>query len=135
MNKLLYTSILCAVSILIGSTAAKAIGFLDRYRTLDVHAELTKQTDNFTVKNVFPFKFPDDLPGTPVFKGARGQLSTMTEASFDKSGQENTYSETLFSIKFLKKTCPKAGDGILSMDSAIWGWKSYCINRGHHKTN
>lgn len=118
MNKLLYTSTLCAFSILMGFTSAKAIDFPDRYRTLDVHTEFTKQTDNFTVKNVFPFKFPDDLPGTPVFKGIKGQLSTMTEASFDESGQENTYSETLFSVEFLKKTCPKAGDSILSMDSA-----------------
>lgn len=101
-----------------GSTASKAIDFPDRYRTLDVHATYIKQTDNFTVKNVFPFQFPSDLPGIPVFKGARGQLSTTTQASFDEKGLENTYSETLFNIAFLNKTCPKAGDPILSMDSA-----------------
>ncbi|CAI3948276.1 unnamed protein product [Commensalibacter communis] len=118
MNKFLYTSALCAFSLLLGSTASKAIDFPEHYRTLDIHQEYTKQTDNFTVKNVFPFKFPADLPGVPVFKGIKGQLSTTTQASFDENGKENTYSETLFNIAFVKNACPKAGDGILSMDSA-----------------
>lgn len=118
MNKLLYTSALCAFSVLMGANAAKAVDFPDRYRTLDVHAEYTKQTDNFTVKNVFPFQFPDDLPGIPVLKGIDGQLSTTTEPTLDENGQEKTFSETLFNVEFLTKTCPKAGDGILSLDTA-----------------
>ncbi|CAI3931603.1 hypothetical protein [Commensalibacter papalotli (ex Botero et al. 2024)] len=118
MNKLLYTSALCAFSLFLGSTASKAIDFPDHYRTLDVKVEQTKATDNFTKKWVFPFKFPDNLPGTPVFKGAIGQLSTTTQPTFDVNGNEITYSETLFSVEFLKKTCvPEEGAEVLTMDN------------------
>lgn len=55
MNKLLYTSALCAFSMFLGSTASKAIDFPEHYRTLPVKVEFTKQSKDFTVKNVFPF--------------------------------------------------------------------------------
>lgn len=48
----------------------------------------------------------------------KGQFSTKTQANLDANGKDITYSETLFNVVYLPKTCPKAGDGILSIDSA-----------------
>lgn len=114
MNKLFYTSALCAFSLFLGSTVSKANDFPTHYRTLPVQVELTKQTKSFDVKNIFPYKFPDDLPGKPVFIGVKGQFSTTTQATFDENGKENTSSETLFAVDYTSNKCATAGEAVSS---------------------
>ncbi|EUK19228.1 hypothetical protein [Commensalibacter papalotli (ex Servin-Garciduenas et al. 2014)] len=138
MNKLLYTSALCAFSIFLGSKASKAIDFPDHYRTLDIKAALTKSTKDFTAKNVYLFKFPDDLPGTPVLKGVKGQFSTETQANLNADGKEITYSETLFGVDFIKDIskcpnqgkCPSDGGIIYSLDSAYGSGNHFGLASG-----
>ncbi|CAI3953549.1 unnamed protein product [Commensalibacter communis] len=122
MNKLLYTSALCAFTLFLGSTASKAIDFPEHYRTLDVHQEFTKQSTDFKVKNVFPFFLPDNLPGVPVFKGAKGQFSTTAQANLDPTtNQDITSSETLFGVEYVTDRCPKAGQEVYAMDQSFPG--------------
>lgn len=107
MVKLLYISVSLGVFV---SLSAFAVEPSEHYRTLHVQAEFTKESKDFQVKNLFPFYFPKDLPGTPVLKGVKGQFSTRTQAKLDKNGQDITVSETLFGADYATNRCPKAGE-------------------------
>lgn len=75
------------------------------YRTLHIQMQYTKSTKDFQIKTLFPFHLPDNLPAPPVFKGMKGTISSYTHV-YRKAGQEQTFSETLFSLSFSDKACP-----------------------------
>lgn len=80
-------------------------------RKLPLHAELTKQTTSFQIKNLYAFKLPDDLPATINFRGFVGSLATTTQPNPAMHGAVG--SETLFAIGYTKNgTCPVSGQEI-----------------------
>ena len=108
-NWLLNTSISFIMFGFFCSTTIAEENTPDHYRTLSMKAEMTKQTKDFVIKNLFPFYFPDNLPGKPIVKEITGTLSTTTQARFDAKGNETTYSEKLFSVNYSDKDCPAPG--------------------------
>lgn len=99
----------------------------EHYRTLHVQAELTKQTKSFQVKHLFPFHFPNDLPGKPVFKGVTGQFSTTTQAKLDKDDKDITFSETLFAVDYASNNCPKVGEAVSSYQDLANKYTRYSL--------
>lgn len=73
---------LCAI-VLVAALGAwlsgRSCSNAEELRKLPLHAELTKQTTSFQIKNLYAFKLPDDLPADANFRGLVGSVSTTTQ--------------------------------------------------------
>lgn len=108
--------ILCAIIALSGLgtwLSTRSCSNAEGLRKLPLHAELTKQTTSFQIKNLYAFRLPEDLPADANFRGIAGSLSTTTLANPALRGAVN--SETLFGIAYTTQgNCPVSGQKIAS---------------------
>lgn len=103
---------LCMIVGCMVTLSSKADVLSDHYRTLDIKATYTNQSKDFTVKHLFPFHLPENLPGKPVFKGLSGTYTIHAEPTYNAQGQEVTYAETLFGIAYSSNSCPQPGEAV-----------------------
>ena len=67
-----------------------------RLQSLPLVVSFTKKSKDFQVKNLFPFRLPDNLPPTVNFRGLSGSVSTTTR--WKPGSPHLDFSETLFSL-------------------------------------
>lgn len=105
---------LCAIVLLAGFgtwLSGRSCSNAEGLRKLPLHAELTKKTTSFQIKNLYAFKLPDDLPRDVNFRGLAGSLSTTTQPNPALHGAVN--SETLFGVAYTTQgNCPVSGQDI-----------------------
>lgn len=80
---------------------------------LSLQASWTKRSTSYQVKNLFPFKLPDDFPANARFRGLVGTISTTASAAAGKPLQ----AVTVFNLsESFTGQCPTAGEEVDGYD-------------------